>query len=454
MNILKGFITINSLANNTAGQVGQFGELSTYSRTFSREIGNYVNSAQAHVQLETFHSVTDIGAFTVLTTPVKNHILQVGQWIRDQYATNSIPSNASKTSFINTQLAVEFPNMANITIGELVEHTTDNLKHMPDYIQWEYTDTANGDTVTQIKVWFIDSAFRNQYDEFEIIIVPPLVDIEDFENTTAVVGPLLALQTNAVLVDKINTAMGTKPPTMVKTEYFTWHDPTDPPASLASTLQTTWTFLIYGPAGNNMDNIRAAMQDYIDAIVAPTVAPETWVLMFPDLYSETEFTIIPLWDRFASPETVMDYGLYSPTVNPADMKAIALTFTPPNYSGGNPMGPYLDTNLNLSQSVYRSLAFLAVGNALNSGGIIRFLQRFPDYMALPPVNADFARMELETQNFIILLMDMLDKAQTLTPTSPVPSGYTRVPRNGKYYLAKPYLDTVYLVLSKYSFDNA
>ncbi len=170
MNNLKGFISIPSLANNTQGVTAPFGELSTYASTFSRYKSNYSKPANyAGVELIAFTTKTDTGVYYTPSQTVSDHILQVAYWVYQQHITGSIPSNTYLTQFKN-DIALANPGMTNVDINEILVGSSPTLR-MPDYVAWEYTSAG---TLHHIKIWFSDSRFRSQFDDFEILVVPPL----------------------------------------------------------------------------------------------------------------------------------------------------------------------------------------------------------------------------------------------------------------------------------------
>lgn len=443
MRFIKGFSIMYPLQLNAEGVNSAFGELSTYAATFSKEKGYYTNATETDVQLVVFSALDEAEDHFSLTTAVRNYLLTLQQWVYDQYIGDLIPLQSNHAAFVSS-VEGAFTDLSNVEIGDLLPGTTATL-NMPEYIQAEYTHSGVDYT---FKIWFADAPFRAQYDLFEIHVINPLVqdgDLDDLYDDTAVVGPLLAAITSSDLINKVQTVIGTNPATLVKTYDLLWNDPNLP----LSTLTTTWTIVIYGQAGDNVDNIKAAIKAYIDDNTSLPLL--NWQTLYPDLYNESEFAMIPLWENIASPETMMDYGLYSPSVRPNQMKDIALENAPSNYGDSFNMSTHCDLNLNLSQSVYRSLAFLVVSYPGNPGAIFKFTQKFPDYMAIPTSSGDFARMSVNTQAFVVMFLEMLDIALELTPSDTPPPGYSKVTRGGKLYVAKEYLGTLYLVLTKDSY---
>lgn len=450
MRIVKGFSVMNALASNTANVVGQFGELSTYALTFAKEKGYYVNDTSTDVQLVTFKCVDDVDAHLVLINAVRDYILSIQQWVYDQFIGQLIPGNASIATFTTT-LEAAFPDLTDVVVGTLVQGTQAPYNgvtyNMPQFVEAQYNYASFDYT---IKIWFSDAPFRAQYDEYEIEVINPLVSpsaLDDLQDHTAIVGPMLAAVTPSQVITQMNTLIGTNPPTMVRNYSLTWYDPNLP----ASTLSTTWTLIIWGAAGDNADNMKDAIKNFIEDTSALTLVD--WQVMYPDLYNDTEFAIIPLWDYISSPETMMDYGLYSPTVRPNQMQAIALNHAPPNYGVSFNMTTHTNNHLQLSQSTYRSIPFLAVSYPGNPNAIFKFSQKFSDYMAIPPSNPDFNRMSLTTRDFVTELVTMLNYALDLTPADPAPPGYQKIVRSGKVYVGKEYDGTLYLVLTKHSYLN-
>ncbi len=439
MNRIKGFITNVQYADNTAGTVSPLGELDTYSRTFSRDIGYYANDIYPDVELACFFSKNDLDAVVTVPPAVSNTILQLGHWVYNRYTAGTIPGEADKATFL-LDLAAAFPSATLFAVNELIELASPT-KNIPDYVEFVITESGEDYTV---RVWFKDDRFRTQYDEYEIIVIPPLDNVDDLNNSTAFVSPLLAAMTPQALVLKIQTATGNNPASLLKTQSFTWVDPTFP----VSTRPTVWTLLIYGAAGNDSDNIKAAIRAYID-VNGDALFP--WAALLPDLYAENEFVIIPMWNRIATPETNFDYGIYSPTVSLGEMVGTAEDLLPDTYAAAVTIATFIDNNLQSSNVFWRSAAILVIGNPNNSGAVFKFNEKFPDYMSVPIGSTDAARMQPTTFAFASKLNEALEHARTMTGSSPVPLGFNRAKRGTKVYLTFDVDGTTYLITTKFTF---
>lgn len=437
MNIVKGFINLPVLANNAPGQTAIFGELSTESATFSRNKTNYANTTiAAGVEFVGFTTKDNVGSQITLTTAVSNHILSVAKWVYDQYNASAIPSNANKALFI-TQLESEFPDMNNISINEILNGNI--TQRMPDHIAWEYSDGA---LVNEIKVWFSDSRFKTQYDDYTIIVLPPVQVLDQLNNNSATVGALITGYTSAELIADITTQAGTSPYTRLTSLTLTWNDP----VVVGATIQTTWTAIIYGLAGNDNDKIKSTIRSYIAAYSTLTV----WPTLYPSLYAENEFIVIPSWNDIAVPETGLDVALYTPSLHVGPLLNKAGSLVPSSYANSVILTAFLMDNLSVSSAFWRSIAFLAIGNPGNVGGQYSFKEKFPDYMNVLTTSTDWGRMTVLTRNFIIALNAALEQALTLTESGSIPAGYTRSIRDGRTYLGFSYDGFTYLILAKIS----
>lgn len=441
MNTLKGFISIPYLANNSLGQTAIFGELSTYSQTFSRIKQQFADpTSYPGIELVTFTTVTDTGSQFNPSVAVSGHILAVATWVYEQYQNSLIPSNASKAAFI-TALTTEFPLMTGVVINEILNGSP-STKRMPDYIYWHFND---GGVDNEIKIWFADSRFRTQYDDFEILVIPPVATLDTLNNPLTTVAQLVLQRTASVVIQAVNTLTNNEPYTILRTQNVVWNSPSSP----GVTLPTDWTVVIYGAAGNDTDAIKSAIREYISTHSALTV----WSTIYPSLYADNEFVIIPMWGDTSVPENGLDPGLYSASVRAGKLINVAAALIPSTYAQSVVISTFLSSHLYIASAFFRSLSFMAVGNPNNAGSAYSFDALYGDYMNIPTTSSDFARMVVTTQNFIIKLNDALEKAMTLTSISAVPVGYTRSIRNNKVYLTFDYNGYNYLVLAAISYSE-
>lgn len=440
MNTIKGFLSIPAIANNLPGQVATFGELSSRSGTFSRNRSNYNNVDDAPgVEFLGFTTKNNSGSVIVVPPAVADHILSVGYWVYQQYLTSSIPSNANKPTFLNS-LSSEFAEMDNISINEILDGSPTVSQRMPDYIEWVFSHSG---TDNNIKLWFADSRFASQYDDYEVVVLPPIPTIDNLNQNSVAVNTLLNAYKAPQLLAAVETASDNMPYTKLVSKELIWNSPTQQ----GVTLTTNWTAIIWGAAGNDNEVIKNEIISYISTHSTLDV----WDSIYPTLYAENEFVVIPMWLDTAIPQDGLNVGIFSPAIRVGKQLTVAQAYVPATYAQSVDLPTFLSAHLIGSTAFFRSLSFLIVGNPNNNGGVYSFKQTYPDYINVQTDNPDWGRMEETTRDFITKLNDAFEKAMTLTDISAVPVGYTRAVRNNKVYLAFTEGDYNYLVLTKHSY---
>lgn len=431
MAIIKGFITIPSLTSNSPGQVSVVGEMSALARTYSKEIGFYTNTSLAGVELNTLTSTDDTGSVAVVPDTIRDELLSISHWVYDTVVNGagfaSAPDLALALS--NTYSSVG----TNYSCGQLVLL---GLYHFPEWISW---DIVTNTSTFRVKLWFSDPAFRTEYKDYTIVVVPPTTNLDLlFGNYTAVYN-LMQARTADLFLQDVEVAKQGIPYTHLKSVEFDWVNT----ANTAQHVPTEWWVLIYGEAGNNDDNIRNAISAYILAHSTHTLAQ--WKTKLPSLFASTEFVITPIWNRYAIPEQTLTSGLYSATIRPADLTTYALQ-TAVGYDSG-----FVTAMVRSNVFTYKSLAFTAVGSAENVDGITTFDARFPDYMAIHSTSLDFQRMSLATQQWVLLMNQMLPLAEALDGNTDIPNNMSVLIRDTKTFLTCRLNNVLYLVAAKSNF---
>lgn len=435
MNIFKAFAQIGSLVDNTLGVIAPIGEMAPRSRTAARE--------------KTEHSFADFGAETLVgfsykvndvPTVVSDEIafscLTAINWIYSQakLGTFTEEKDSFQQAFI-THFGTQFDLIdsgRNIAFGNYF---------CPEYILFA---PLNQSATINWKIWFSDDSFYNQYDEFVILPVPPVVALDSFfDDYDTVLAMVKAIQQSDIF-SRMNTAKGVFPETVMRNDVFAWTDPTDP----TKTIDTDWVTVIYGPNGDNLDAVKEAIRDYI--LDNSTHTRDDWATIFPDLFTSTEFIATPLYMNWAVPQEVRQNGIWSGIAGIQQaMQVCHLTCKGVKYTNA-----HIDTVLCIVPSQYRSLMLAVVGGPENRNGIDMFNERYPDYINVPTTHVDFLQMKEETRQFCMMLAEMLLHAEEMTKNSGVPAGFNRLIRDDVVYIAKSFNKFLYLVVTKYSVDIA
>ena len=443
MYILKGFMSMPSLADDAHQKIAEFGELSTHLQTFTRDMRNYAITAQPDVELFVFRCMDEMENRTNPSSAFREQLLAFGQWVYNQIQTSTIPPDRNKPAFIQT-ITAQFPMMSAIVIGEILESVKIAGRNCPDYIQFNMLD---GSYQYQTTLWFSDSSMRRQYTDYELFVIPPVPDISGLINTKPNVWALLQQQGSDFLINRLQSIIGDNPQTVLHSYPLTWHDPDD----FNATIPTKWTVVIYGEAGNDDEAIKEKIKEFISENSTYTKWPE----IYPELYTETEFAFFPMWNKLALDDNALQIGIYSPLVKIKDIKDLTKTYLPSGYQKvGMTTDQFLDANLFAGVANYRTISFGNVGNPNNKDGKINLQDLYPDVnLALGTLDNDFGRMSLITQEFCTMFHAALDVAREYDPGEPLDPIYTRMTRRGNYFVAFKYNDYVYTLLTKYSYDK-
>ena len=249
-------------------------------------------------------------------------------------------------------------------------------------------------------------------------------------------------QVNAVnmsaMINNIQIAKNNYPETIIRSESFNYIDP----YNSLNTFPTVWNLLIYGEAGNNIDIIQNTLINYI--LANSTKLKADWTILLPDLFKRTEFSIVPDWTRWGIPNRALVTGIYSPITNLTNSLTL-LNNTVKNYPTA-----HINANASVLPQAYKSLSLLIVGSPDNKNNAFKISDIFSDYINVPTSSADFNRMSTITQAWVTMIATMIVTAENMNPFSSVPSGMSKVTRNGILYLVSNYNNIDYLVAAKMS----
>ena len=437
MRSIKAFYRLSSLANNNPGVVATFGEIETQSLTFTTEDRNYKYSTYPNTELVTLQVVDDLQQPVVTTEALMRRITAVGEWLYEQHIKGTIPADALREQ-IYASLRVEFADLQWISVGELVR-SAENSFFMPTYVEFIATDSSYE---YHVKVWLSNKKLQEEYEPYTLYIIPPVDNLNQFINNTVTVAGILSGFTPKKMLQKYNAIRKDNPETRLDMFDLTWHDPEDS----SSRIETSWGYIAYGVGATSLDNIKTGIRDYL----AGNSQYEDWPSVFPSLYEENDFTLVPLWDNISVRETQVDQNLYASYSSIKELTAIAKRSTPPSYGTAASIEKHIAENLEIFSTFYRGMMFISIGNPSNLNRLVKLSTLYPDYSSVP-VSSDFERMEEATRTFAERLAICLEAAHTYREGDTVPSGYYRLNRNSKTYIAFLFNNYQYMVMTRDSY---
>lgn len=434
MYLLKGFINHAAMVDNHPDRVAVFGELSAHSATYAKDKTTYVSDLAPHLTLVSFHSVRDNSHIEVPLS-IRNVVFQLCNYLYERAQSGVITDD---TTALWQMVVAEFAGVINgFEVGEMV---TDGVIWLPERIAFQCVDVGEDNNVT---LWFADSKFRTQYDEYHIEIIPPLLPLDTFFNDPDQVIQDLVNYDVVGKLDEVQAKRGEYPYTQVLAQRHNYHRP----GNTGITTPSYWIVLIYGQAGNNPDLIKNALIDYI--LANSDREQEEWAQLLPDLFKTTEFIITPFWTQYSVPNRELQAGIYSPVLNPRKL----LPLLKRTARGLGYTDAWVEQNYEFLPLLYKSLGTGVVANPDNRDGLVKIGYLFDDYMLVTNDSSDFNRMRVKTQEFITMLHRLVKVAEDYQPNSTIPIGMSRLERDGIVYIAQLFDHITYLVATRYSVED-
>ena len=437
---IKGFGINANLANNTKDVVNEFGELSAWSSTYSTDRTIHYDDAKNGIVLTVFSAKNDESQDATYTIPVelKTHILKVIKWTYDKCLNKGAEVYAHE--LLNDLIEAFQTEAETFKSGNIVKDINDNW--MPQWLSWK----QKGAPEANIKIWFSDDSFRRTYDEYEIVVVPPVKVLDDFFKVSNKVKTILSARDYSTRIDDIQTAKMEKPETFIRTEMFRYVDP----LNKEDKTPTHWDILIYGEGGNNIDSVKDAIIDYI--LKNSKHTRDEWAEILPDIFKRTEFILQPNWGAYALPNRVTEAGIYSP------FTVISQTFDElKKYTGTIPDG-HIKEHMQSFTHPYKSISIVSTSSNENRDNLFKLSDVFNDYIAQSSTSQDFNRQREKTRDWAEKISKMLILAEEMTPFSDIPRGYigkssnlTRLIRDGKLFLVMNFENIHYLIVAKYNY---
>lgn len=476
MYILKSFLKIDTLVNNQINTLSPIGELSDIANTYSKDKGSYTDITNyPGFEYVSFTSLSDDSGtpVKVLMVPrVKVFLFKLAQWMNNTAAIMPQWFNTTEgtNEFLNelrdavaNGTSPFTPDPANPLPGSITDYEDVNIiacseeysvvnpsgsdRYFVHWVQFEIDypfDTGSGieRRTAHVKIWLNDEDFRLTYDDYEIVIVPMVSNLDDFFDTYSHVLTLVnAAKEPNNIVTRLNNAKGDFPCTIEKVLTYNWHDDLVP----ANTIPTPWGVIIYGLAGDNLDAIREELRDYI--LNHSSHTEEEWGAIFPGIFRVSEFMLIPMWHRYAIPNATLVQGIYSPVVSLNRDKTILQQVSPTMNE------TYI---LNKAESFvfqYKSIAVYALPSQYNDNGLQKLQAAVPDFASIPTNSLDFSRLNLNAQEWLEKIANAIIVAESMTEISSIPSGMARVHRSGVMFVATEINEKTYLIASKKYFKD-
>lgn len=423
-----GFGTIFQFQNNIPGQESPIGELSSWSRTYSKEKGEYQDTNVPGYGLVTFSSKDTATEVDVELDHVE--VVQVIEVIRQLvlYASSAVPP-IDPNDFRDSIQAQMYASIESLVFGEMNDL---GAVALPSWISW----TSKTDSKSDFHIWLSDQAFQDQYPNYFINVSAPLKPVVDLLGNWQTNVDKMQQRPLSVILSEAQDDKNQKPETYVRTLEIDYVNRNN----VSQKYKVNFVMMIYGVAGDDLDAIKDAIIAYL---VKESGRPETdWEPVFPDLFKRTEFILWPRWDLPSIPNMSQRSGLYSTIVGLQE----SLDFCTANTDFY--LQSWIQRNSYSIPIPYKTLSLAVVNGENNADGMKDFKALYPDYIPVDTTSPDFERMQALTKNWVLFVNRMAMAAETATNISQLPRGFRRTKRNNKLFVSGVYNKATYLMAAR------
>lgn len=428
--VCYGFMTKSSFTKNANNVVSEFFELSPIALTYSKHRQEYQQNGYPGDVLHVFfnqHGTEE--ANSVVDPALLEQIFNISNLAYGYFRDNT--GNTSTTVLRNYVNSLLVDQIDSFEVGQVKEA---NSLEMPDWISWVLTDNER----TQVRIWFNNIAFENQYPMSEITVIPYVEDIDLYQNNYGNVVQALEQLTITQFSENVELIKGNTPSTYTRYIEFKFYNRDNP----EQFTRIPWAVLIYGKDGDNIDSIKDAIADYIEANTSFPIA--AWEIIFPDIFKRTEFMYFPRWDMIAVQNVSDLSSLYLSILKVNEN----VTFVKTNHPEQDLTTLYVTEKLEVIPFTYKGVAAAVLSGKTNTPANKFVSQLFHDYLPLPTTSPDFNRMSISTRTWVLGMVEGLKAAEQATDFSTIQNPFRRVRRNGKLFVAYLYNSINHLIAAK------
>ena len=430
------FASIAALSDNNGLTVSDIGELSTKSKTYTKDPSIFSLADDTTTVLYNFSTMSG-DEEVAMTQAVAEIEINISNWLYSQASKGNI--TASKANCLALLKSTFTSNIEWIDVGDMA---TNGVIYLPSFIHGYHID---GEDKNEFYVWYSDPYFRIQYPKVEFIVVHP-VPIEDIDQLADLnyqqLQERLAKETQLVVSEREHklTNDSEYPYTERDVLEFNIYDLTNTPNYVVG----SWIVLTYGNGADAEDQLYEQIQD---EILANSEYPrEKWEDIIPDLFNPTEYYAVPYFDRLGIKNRINGSSTYSPIVDrETEMDLVNFYITP------NMNEPHVIKSMQVVPFLYKSLACAFVGKVNNRDGYEKIDSWIPDYQLIPSSDSDFDTMSEFTRDFILDMENLFAAAEVVTPTSIPPAGITRIERFGKVCVSKHVGKSKMIVITRWQY---
>lgn len=421
--IIKCFVQSEAHISNVPNEVSAVGELSSHASTFATEKQYYTSAASDGQHLTVFYAQKDDVAF-VPTQAHADKILGIAKDIEDNF-----DGLTPAVDFLQTNQ----PSLTNVVAGKAVLHRSTMLLASLDFT---YDDSGEP---TRVIFWTSDQEFRDDYDQHEIKIIPPMQPITALYASYAMAQEALNQQNPITTSNQEEGIRAENPFTHRKVFELKWNDPSD----YGKIISTYWVVLGYGPDSIRVDNILEAIRTYLLDNTIYTILQ--WKEYFPDIITTENFTFLPFWGK-----TALSVGggsidaVYSPVMKVSNQGFDAVRFLPTLTPSE------IDDRAETVPQVWNGLTSLVVPGTGNPPERATFSLTYPKYCLLGVNDQNANRLGAQTLSVIQAMERLAIVAKDYSPGDALPASMTLIQNDNINFLEETVDGTAIRYLTRQS----
>ena len=433
---IKAFGVLHQLANNTIGEVSTIGEMSASSESYSREKGHFAYDDLPGIKLHTLSSKDENGLRIQADPGIVREMAEVLKWVSDRVLAGTLIND--KPAFLTLIRQVFGPLANNWNCGNIVY---DGTYFAPEWVSWSGDNNLDPQDDIFRKFWLVDGSFQVQFPEYEYIFTSPLVAVDDFHKSYGNVTTLLVAEGIQDLVDRAIVDRDNIPATQTPVLEFWFYDKDD----ITKRTMTYWPVGLYGGLGKDADTTRTALAKWI--LSNSLYSEFEWNRVLPDLFTPTEFVIVPQWNDISLINVIGGSQIYRPISTLATgvslMEKVAIDYTP----------AHLAANLTYMAFIYKSIGAYVIGSEDNRDDIFMIQDQWSDYILVSNTSPDFARMAPTTQQWVTQMHSAFKAAEEFDGMSNIPVHLALMERNGFTFITFKYESINFNILTRKSLQE-
>lgn len=429
---LQGFSKIKPKINNAISAVSPIGELSTYAQTFTRNLAEYEDPNWPDICFVSFLSSDSETGNVTVPTNFSSIALEVSQFTYAYCVSyQGVPTRLDVANYLNNTFA---GRITSISVGEMTSGAGMTM------CEWVSFTLANAQT-NSLKIWFTDASFTREYPNHDIIVVPPIDNLDDFFKPIEDVKKALAARTSSRTLEIIDELKKKHPETSIRGDEFIYSPASNPEYRPSVGIPT----IHYGVAGDSNDIVKNAIKSYL--LEHSSYSAPQWSAIFPDIFKTTEFIVLPRWDLMAIPNRTNQTGMNSPMLSMTETAGYLYSFFP-TYAK-----QHIDQYTRITTFPFMSVSAAIFGGSDNRESKFTITDYYPDYICVGTSSTDFNRMSQKTQEWALMMNQLLMVAESPDRYGTLPHRVKKFVRGGITFISQTLDNIQYMVAVKSTFST-